>query len=262
MNKASFKIIASLEGLIYQKLMRLKCSSIQYVGTGKIVNLSTVDVMGIYGFTQFGSFLITSPIMIVVSLALIINEVGASGLMGIVMLFLGTMMSGKLGMQQIKIRQQSLKYSDQRAKMMTEYINGMRILKYQGWEQFAIDNIQTLRKQEAKQIFSQVKWRNGLDVVSFVIPTLISIAVFGVYVGTGNTLTPEKAFSTLGFFNLLSLPIRLLGFAVQGFINVQVNLKRINFFFGWADQNTEFNTNHDTPIGEVMINNGFFSWNT
>jgi len=59
-----------------------------------------------------------------------------------------------------------------------------------------------------------VKWRNALDVVSYTIPTLISIAVFGVYVGSGNTLTPEKAFSTLGYFNLLSLPIRLLGFAV------------------------------------------------
>jgi len=39
-----------------------------------------------------------------VSLGLIINEVGASGLMGVLMLFIGTMVSGKLGVKQINIR--------------------------------------------------------------------------------------------------------------------------------------------------------------
>ena len=37
---------------------------------------------------------------------------------------------------------------------MTEYINGIRILKYYGWEQFALKNISEIRKQEAEIIFS------------------------------------------------------------------------------------------------------------
>jgi hypothetical protein len=42
-----------------------------------------------------------------------------------------------------------------------------------------------------------------MDVVTALIPGFISIAVFGAYTATGETLTPEKAFSVLGYFNLL-----------------------------------------------------------
>ena len=41
--------------------------------------------------------MITSPIMIIVALALIVAEVGWLGLIGVVALFVGTMLSGKIG---------------------------------------------------------------------------------------------------------------------------------------------------------------------
>jgi hypothetical protein len=83
--------------MIFDKIMKLKCTSIQYADVGKIVNLSTVDVMGIYQFSQYGSFIVTSPIMIVVSITLIIVNIGVSGLLGIVVLFISTIISGKVG---------------------------------------------------------------------------------------------------------------------------------------------------------------------
>jgi hypothetical protein len=83
--------------MIFDKIMKLKCTSIQYADVGKIVNLSTVDVMGIYQFSQYGSFIVTSPIMIVVSIILIIVNIGVSGLLGIVVLFISTIISGKVG---------------------------------------------------------------------------------------------------------------------------------------------------------------------
>lgn len=83
--------------MIFDKIMKLKCTSIQYADVGKIVNLSTVDVMGIYQFSQYGSFIVTSPIMIVVSITLIIVNIGISGLLGIVVLFISTIISGKVG---------------------------------------------------------------------------------------------------------------------------------------------------------------------
>lgn len=120
------------------------------------MNLATVDVMGIYGFTQYGGFLVTSPIMIVVSLSLIFTEVGVMGLFGVLVMFIGTFASGKIGFIQMKIRQKTLTFADKRAKMMSEYINGMRILKYQGWELFALSNINEVRKGEAQTIFQNV----------------------------------------------------------------------------------------------------------
>lgn len=74
--------------------------------------------------------MVTAPIMIVVSLILIINEVGWVGLVGVIVLFFGSFSAGKIGFKQMALRAKTMKFSDRRAKMMTEYINGMRILKY------------------------------------------------------------------------------------------------------------------------------------
>ena len=41
--------------------------------------------------------MLTSPVMIIVSLALIVSEVGPIGLVGIVILLIGTFLSGKIG---------------------------------------------------------------------------------------------------------------------------------------------------------------------
>ena len=57
-------------------------------------------------------------------------------------------------------------------------------------------------------------FRSVLDLLTQFIPTLIVITVFGLYVAMGNELTPEKAFSVLGYFNLIQLPIRMLGFSI------------------------------------------------
>ena len=56
-------------------------------------------------FSQFGSFLVTSPIMVIISLGFIINEVGWAGLIGfkilfflfkkgVVLVFVGTFING------------------------------------------------------------------------------------------------------------------------------------------------------------------------
>jgi hypothetical protein len=42
-----------------------------------------------------------------------------------------------------------------------------------------------------------------MDVLTYLVPSMISIAVFGLYVGIGNTLTSSTAFSVLALFNLL-----------------------------------------------------------
>jgi len=48
-------------------------------------------------FAQFGSFMITSPIMIIIALTLIVAEIGPVGLVGIIILFIGTFLTGVLG---------------------------------------------------------------------------------------------------------------------------------------------------------------------
>jgi len=78
--------------------------------------------------------MLTGPFMIVMALILIIIEVGVAGLAGILVLVMGLVLSTVLGKLLIKYRIDWLKLSDQRGKIVSECINGIRILKYYGWE--------------------------------------------------------------------------------------------------------------------------------
>lgn len=50
-------------------------------------------------------------------------------------------------------RNNLLIWKDKRSKMITEFINGLRIIKYYGWEMMVVDNIKKIRNNENKEIF-------------------------------------------------------------------------------------------------------------
>jgi hypothetical protein len=58
----------------------MACSSRKYFDQGKTMNLLTVDTNAIFGLVMMGTFLMSSPIMIVVSIVLITLEIKWIGL--------------------------------------------------------------------------------------------------------------------------------------------------------------------------------------
>ena len=63
-----------------------------------------------------------------------------------------------------RFRMQELQYSDQRTKAMTEFIGGIRILKYYGWEEFALKRIFDIRKKESWLLMKETFLRG---IISF-----------------------------------------------------------------------------------------------
>ena len=64
--------------------MKLSSSAKSQLDPGKVVNLATIDALTVFNFLMFGSFLISSPIMMIVSLIFIIIEMQYAGLVGYV----------------------------------------------------------------------------------------------------------------------------------------------------------------------------------
>ena len=87
--------------------------------------------------------------------------------------------------------------------MLKEYIDGIKLLKYNGWEQLILNKLEEVRSKEIQMIFKQHQIRNIMDIFTYLIPSIISIKVFGLYIMLGNQFTVEKAFTVLAFLNLL-----------------------------------------------------------
>lgn len=104
LNRCSYRTISASEISIFSKLMNLSSAAKSQLDAGKVVNLASIDAMTIFNFLMFGSFLITSPIMMLVSLGFIINEVGYAGLVGFGIMIISQFVNGWLSSKMQFIR--------------------------------------------------------------------------------------------------------------------------------------------------------------
>jgi ATP-binding cassette subfamily C (CFTR/MRP) protein 1 len=255
----SLKNLVSPQSAIFEKILNIKATARGYVDTGKIVNLATVDCLGIFRFSTMASYVITAPFIIVAAMALIINEVGASGVVGLGVIVVGTFITGIANVKTVGIRFASLRFSDQRSKAIAEYISGIRVIKYYGWENFAFKKINEIRQNETYQLFRLAIWRAIQNFFASLVPLSISVSVFGVYVATGHELTPTKAFTTLALFNLVQMPVVMLSFSLLFYANTVVSLKRIQHFSDW-ENHEPIPEDKSLEVGTVAIKNGNFAW--
>ena len=94
--------------------------------------------MGIYEFVYGTGSLMTAPFMIILGMFLIINEIGYYGFIGIGVILLTMLINMLISQKLVKIRKKTMIYSDKRSKMISEYISGIRLLKYYAWENYAM----------------------------------------------------------------------------------------------------------------------------
>jgi len=212
---------------------------------------------------MFSHFVFTAPISIIIAIILIILEVGAVGLIGLAVIVIGFIFNAAISKLLVGYRTRFLKFSDRRAKAMSEYISGIKIIKYYGWEKMVLNKIDSIRFKELGLVLKSALQRANLDIVTNITPVLIALAVFGLYIGVGNTLTAATAFTTLSLFNLIQLPIRMLGFSVFFFAQGAVSLKRLQMFGLWEDfENYVDAQDPKLEVGDIKIENGEFSWDT
>ena len=73
----------------------------------------------------------------------------------------------------------------------------------------AAEQIDALRRPEARLVARTQLLMAGLGFLFNLLPTLIAVASFGVYIWyTGNSLDPATAFTSIALFNILQVLIR------------------------------------------------------
>jgi len=115
-----------------------------------------------------------------------------------------------------------MRYKDQRVKLMSEILYGIRVLKFHAWETFFMDRVNGRKKHRFFPIFlilklkffplfldirnkelKNLKGRKYLDAMCVYFwattPVLVSLFSFGTFVLLGNTLTAAKVQSSLKY---------------------------------------------------------------
>lgn len=265
-NLTAVKCMNSSTSKIYFKVLKLSSASRKYLETGSIMNYINVDTQTFQFFIQMSTFLFSAPVMIIVAIALTINEVSWIGMCAPAIFLVGLYFQQKFMKKAFALRKDQLFWTDKRSKCVNEYFSGIRIVKYYGWESIVSDKIEAIRKEELKINFRGLLLRSYVEILMNMLPIIASVIVFSVFVQVhgADSLNTSTVYTTISLFNLMSNPMRMLVMTLVQFASAKASLARIDHFFEFPEAKTDGLNSDDAAleVGEVRISDASFKWET
>lgn len=201
---------SSLINLIYKKSLRLSTNAKRSSTVGEIVNLMQVNTNAFYDLMKNIQLLSSIPSQLLFAILLLWVYMGTAFLaaVGSVLCILPVLFM--VSWYYEKFEGQKIELKDSRLKIINEILNGIKVLKYYGWEVSFLHIVEKIRAVELKVLkkFSFV-WGVGsfsFNFTSFFIQ-LVTFVVFLYMDGGKNILTPSIAFVSLSLFNMIRMPL-------------------------------------------------------
>ncbi|GIL43241.1 hypothetical protein Vafri_1038 [Volvox africanus] len=229
--RMSLHLKIALIDMIYDKSLRITSAVKSDMGTGTIVNLQSNDTAKLWSLVLYLHVIWNGPFQILVVMFLLVRIMNwGPSMAGLAVTVVIIPLTTLLGKALAKSRRDQIKYTDQRVKMCSEVITGIKAIKLYAWEVPYVDRIQDLREKE----LGQIKKTQALSMFNTAMfmsgPVLVGLAAFGTHTAMGYTLTASVAFPALALFNLLRFPIIMLPSQIMSLIQARVGLQRIQKF--------------------------------
>ncbi|XP_053475532.1 canalicular multispecific organic anion transporter 1 [Ictalurus furcatus] len=258
------KVRTAIMAAVYKKALVMSNNARKESTVGETVNLMSADAQRFNDVTNFIHLLWSCPLQIVMSIAFLWIELGPSVLAGLLVMLLMVPINGLLATKSRSLQMENMKFKDKRMKMMTEILNGIKILKLYAWELSFQDQVQDIREKELK-VMRKFAYLSSVSTFIFACaPALVSLATFAVFVSVSpdNILDAQKAFTSISLFNILRFPLAMLPMLISSIVQTIVSKKRLEKFLGADDLDTMAVQHSDNKGTAVNVSNGTFTWGT
>lgn len=226
---------------------------------GRIVALMSIDVDRINLACGMFHMIWTAPITIIVTLVLLLVNIGYSCLSGYALLVFGMPFLTYAVRFLVKRRRNINKITDQRVSLTQEILQAVRFVKFFGWESSFLNRLKEIRKKEIRSIQTLLAVRNGILCVSMSIPIFASMLAFITYALTNHNLHPAEIFSSLALFNSLRMPLNMLPLVIGQVTDAWTALNRIQEFLLAEEQKEDIEKDEEMDCA-VEIDHASFTW--
>ncbi|CAG7727611.1 unnamed protein product, partial [Allacma fusca] len=148
----AFRIKSALMSAVYRKALVLSNATRRERTVGEIVNLMSVDVAKVFDVIPFSTLLWTAPLQIGVSIYFLWLVIGPSALAGLAVLLLLIPINGVVSTKLRAYQVAQMKKKDERVKLMSEILSGIKILKLYAWEPSYQAEVLKIREMEMKTL--------------------------------------------------------------------------------------------------------------
>jgi len=220
-------------------------------GTGQTVNLMANDTQQIFDAATYIHFIYVDPILTLGTVAVLYWQIGpaalaAGGLM-IILLPVQIAVARRIG----RNRANMVRHTDSRVKILSEILQGIRVIKLYAWEIPMAERVQEVRIEELKCVKRALLLKSFNLLTLFLWPVVVSMVTFIVFVSLGNRLTVVDSITILAFVNVLSRPITVLPMALISVAEVRVSIARIEKYLLQDElQQVEKKDKDDTTGGD------------
>jgi ATP-binding cassette subfamily C (CFTR/MRP) protein 1 len=228
-------------------------------GNGRIVNLMSTDTYRVDQASGFFHMIWTAPVGILITTALLLINLTYSALPGLGLILIAMPLLGKAVKVLFRRRVAINKITDQRVSLTQEILQGVRFVKYFGWETSFLERIQSIRKKEIHAIQVLLTIRNAILAVGMSMPVFASMVSFITYSQVNKGLDPARIFSSLALFNSMRIPLNFLPLVIGQVIDANASVKRIQEFL-LAEEAEETATWDYNAKDAVVIKNADFTW--
>jgi ABC-type multidrug transport system fused ATPase/permease subunit len=264
--QTGIRIKSAVISAIYAKSLRLSNEGRAAKSTGDIVNLMGVDSQRLLELTNFGQYLWSAPLQIILCMASLYQLLGYSMLAGVIVMIVMIPINGLISRILKNLQQRQMKNKDTRTRLVAEIINNMRSIKLFAWGSTFMNKLEhirnnlelaTLRKIGATQACSSFIWSAT--------PFLVSCTTFAVFVTTQDKpLTTEIVFPALALFHLLSAPLTVIPMVITAITEASVAIDRLTAFFIAEELQPDAiirkEAVDETGKESVKIRNATFTW--
>ncbi|XP_071962252.1 ATP-binding cassette sub-family C member 10-like [Antedon mediterranea] len=264
-NKVKVQVRGALVSTIYRKSVRVNLATISKFTTGEIVNFMSTDADRVVNFCSSFHQFWSLPFQIAVSLYLLHQQVGLAFLTGLAFVLLLIPVNKWLTVKIQGYNEDMMKRKDDRVKLMSEILNGIRVIKFYAWELSFQEKINRLRLLELRSL-KGIKYLDAWCVYFWATtPVLISILTFTTYASMGYNLTAAKVFTSVALFNMLIGPLNAFPWVINGVIEAWVSVHRVQSFLELEDNDlekyyTQVPVDGDQSILDIQIKNGCYNW--
>ncbi|KAJ3027867.1 UNVERIFIED_CONTAM: hypothetical protein HDU68_002956, partial [Siphonaria sp. JEL0065] len=204
----------------------------QKANIGKIVSLMSSDANRLYNFAGFiHRPLVDLPISCIISVSALLYLLGPSALAGLLVVLVSGPLTGLISKYMIKEQLAYASATDNRTQVINEALQGIRIIKYFGWEDEFVKRIGKSRENELSKAVKLWIYFIGYIVIAWGGSILVVFSSFFCYtVIAGHVLDPATAFTSVTLLHQVGVSLNVLPMIGMQLMRAKVSLDRIADF--------------------------------
>lgn len=228
----SYRIQAKITEYLFQHVLGMSRQDRLRYPTGDLVNLAQADARSITEF--FAHAAVDLPVLLVSTtliMGILYLIVGPAAWVGFGLVLIQIPLSLAFSWLTTRLHRELMSRSDKRISLVTEWIQGMRLVRYFGWGRHFQKEIETSASAEFRQELKVSVGYSAAFALSTTWWMVVSLGMFGAYLYWGVGKDASRIFASIWLLSILGHQLVPLPWFVSSFAHARVGSRRLEGVF-------------------------------